>query len=469
MMDNEFIQKTNFRYEVKKMSSLFSTRIKILIENNTGNINQYDLDDEACLKLSNNETRDISDEKYIPIVDKLVANNKILIISDKAGDYINELLNEGRIVRSVGRPCKILKRAFGVTYVEYFGDRLWGTDSKGMRKEIKINKVLSALGYDSLEIENVVNLIKMRKENPVEAMIQVTRNIHYVYDMPHKSSGTIGSSCMLGKGNNYDALVYNTYDNQLQIAYYKIGETLYGRALLWETDCGTKIMDRIYFDCDETLKGFQKWGLANGYLIREDYYMFHSGKMGHTCYCDDYKISLKGSLHDKRIPYMDTFKGYSEYNGYSLVNNTATDYELTRTNPYEVWDRCSCVYCGDTYHNDDMYCTENGYMVCPGCLDEFYTYTHDTNNIIERDRCYFTEDTERFFECRDDLFYAEDTGNYFEKENNVYWCEQNYTYVECNDGLAIPEDGNGYWCIDDLVYDEETDRYYIDIENKKED
>jgi len=45
-----------------------------------------------------------------------------------------------------------------------------------------------------------------------------------------------------------------------------------GRALLWETTTGKKIMDRIYYNTEADYQRFIKWSIENGYYTRSKAY-----------------------------------------------------------------------------------------------------------------------------------------------------------------------------------------------------
>ncbi len=124
---------------------------------------------------------------------------------------------------------------------------------------------------------------------------------------------SLSSSCMRHQGCQpyMDLYVQNPSVCQMMIITEKDNnnvDKLVARALLWTTNCETKIMDRIYGN-DKYIQVAKQWASNNGYLYktRQSYdeprgFINAIGE----CICQDYDIDVKYP-NGSRLPYLDTF------------------------------------------------------------------------------------------------------------------------------------------------------------------
>ena len=117
----------------------------------------------------------------------------------------------------------------------------------------------------------------------------------YKKDNYHSNKSSLGGSCMTDK-LNYLKLYTNNPD-KIQMICVKIFEKIVGRALLWTTDCGKKVMDKIYI-CDEWVGSkFDEIKLEHNYENWSDY--------GSS----DNILSLTLNTDNiEKWPYLDTFQ-----------------------------------------------------------------------------------------------------------------------------------------------------------------
>lgn len=309
--------------------------------------------------------------------------------------------------------------------------------------------------------------------NYTKAALEVTINSNVVrgYD------DTPIESCMQGKGEYYESLKENLGDNLVLCEFRYNG--LDGRALLWTLDDGTKVLDRIYTGNHHSFTvAVKQWAKDNGYNYRTE-----QNYTTHTLFNDGDELKLSiyvGDLEDTPVPYMDTFRYYSDkhlYN-YKPGSNYRT---LDDTDGSSLGGAGTCCYsCGDRYHSDDMYYVESiDEYVCDCCVDD-YPYCVDTDRRVHIDDAYYCETNDEFYERNDYL--VEINGSWYaEDDNNIYYCEMCSSYHLENDMCGTYVDGmvcddcfeNYVYCMDvedyvsrdDAYFCEDNDEYYYDADN----
>lgn len=271
-------------------------------------------------------------------------------------------------------------------------------------------------------------------------------------------SGSLGSSCMRSE-SSYDCQSYaHVYDDMgCKVAYLERGGCLVARALLWETNEGYKVMDRIY-GSESAIEGFKEWAKKNGYLCKESQdsssrvFVLSGrdviGDLSVSCYLDE----------DDGCPYMDTFVYYSP----GLLSTDDGEYTLQECDGRPFGDkRIECYNCGRMidednaiYVDDDPYC------------DECAVITVDGDNILLSDAIYL----EYIRYVRDEGYYNEDdcvlVGGTWYHEDDVVRCpncgrlfppqSQEIDYIE------VTGDEVCNYCIDE--YMNTYDLEYVDGE-----
>jgi hypothetical protein len=229
------------------------------------------------------------------------------------------------------------------TEADIFGSHTHRVKSKVGKalKKIFCSTLLEANEVTPNDIETFVNQLKSLSGDSEERFNSVTIVNDYHYYLEENTSyyaqegnGSLGESCM-----RYDSCVENNYfdmyENNCSMLVNFDGDGLLDmRALLWETTCGVKIMDRIYTDEQHKEELFKLWASKNGYIHKEKQsysqktnFISNGVKLKNKTYliktdacsaelCDDYS----------RFPYMDTFTYAfrdSKNGHWYLTNNAA--------------------------------------------------------------------------------------------------------------------------------------------------
>lgn len=183
----------------------------------------------------------------------------------------------------------------------------------------------------------------------------------------YASPGRGGSSCMTG-AHSIKTMIYSI--NPEKVSLVVMDEL---RALLWTTDDGKKILDRIYPTGHWKIPIFRNWALSEGYLVRDNNNTFNSR---------DIPIS-DGSIHSitlkkwkspltKKViyPYLDTFS-FAE----SLGNETITLKNSCKDAKYKFINTDGtaseilfCAKCKRSNGPNEVYTLS----LCRGCYDNFY-------------------------------------------------------------------------------------------------
>lgn len=332
---------------------------------------------------------------------------------------------------------------------------------------IKLGKALKLVFpyLNESEISDTVNKYRKKTKGDYYDDIVVTRDIDEVYNLYHYSSGTIGSSCMRGKGHYYDDLQRT---ETISIAYIiNDEEEVLGRALLWEAKDlhgeSYKLMDRVYYHNEQSLRSLLQWGRDNGYCVKEEQNFSNSNFVTPDGMILDkaFKVMLDSSLDE--APYMDTFKyyGFKDYDentpclytreikGKDLLLLDSTDGTVNNNS-----NLVCCDHCNDSFNsaNEGAYIPNTGY-VCDDCLYEYYYYTVDTSEYVYHDDVYITRN-----------------GDAYASNKNLIYCDDIAEYVHQNDDWAYIEDLCEYWYnYEDAYYHEDDCCYYSYPEQIKED
>tara|TARA_R110001632_G_scaffold38010_1_gene95749 strand:- start:42 stop:884 length:843 start_codon:yes stop_codon:yes gene_type:complete len=227
--------------------------------------------------------------------------------------------------------------------------------------------------------------------------------------------------------------IYVENANKCKMLIAKTDNGIIGRALLWLTDCNTKLMDRIYGN-ELTVNACKKWALDNGYM--------HKLKQGYTndiewvtstgeIVADTYEITLCNKNNDY-YPYMDTFK---------FANNIHSDVIIISNDE-----------CNDNYLLDS---TDGGPSAGTLCVDG---NRYDDDDVIYIDN----GSVESGYYHQDDIFYCDWSDHYFHNDDGTETLDGCVVYCNHND-LEYLEYKDGYANSDNCIYsDFENQSYYID-------
>lgn len=208
-------------------------------------------------------------------------------------------------------------------------------------KKIFCSNILEANEVTSNDIETFVNQLKSLSGDSEKRFHSVKEITDYHFYLEENTSfyaqdgnGSLGESCMR-YDSCYENDYFDMYENNCSMLINLDDDGLLDmRALLWETTCGVKIMDRIYTDEQHKEELFKLWASKNGYIHKQQ--QSYSQKTnfvsnGVTLENKTYLIKLDACSEElcddySRFPYMDTFT-YAfrddKDNHWYLTNNPA--------------------------------------------------------------------------------------------------------------------------------------------------
>lgn len=242
----------------------------------------------VAYRLLNDKTD--SDSNYLdishsdPFRISYITKDRILKIKeeypDKDNDEVKKIIWKKK--RYLTRPGKIVKKIF----------------SDIPDKEIEIFS-----SYYKGIIEKNNTRIEIVKGNKIK------KYFHYSYY--EQMSGTIAQSCMRYDESQslLDFYTKNTNISMLVVFSKVDPDRITGRALLWQTQEGYKIMDRIY-DVDPHYEYiFRDWAKQNGYYTKKKNNWYNTTNFispdGKNI---ELKLSVKINNSTMKYPYLDTFK-----------------------------------------------------------------------------------------------------------------------------------------------------------------
>jgi len=258
-----------------------------------------------------------------------------------------------------------------------------------------------------------------------------------------------GSSCMTGDDSD-KVQIYADNDNVSLL----VCNNQY-RALLWECDDGTKVLDRIYPNAGDHVGWFHEYAKANGIVYR----MHNHMPDGNVELSDEqfHRVTLR---HDDVFPYIDTFH-YGSIDGseVELSNESCfgdIHFSCTEGGHSETQrcDRCGASTGGDFIESHgDMYCEycRNEHLFCcdrcgdwepvESCreIDSCCWCDYCTDHWASWcDKCE-TYTTEGTVECAD-MYYCDTC-----RDDYLTLCEKCDSYT-LNDEVTVVDDE--YWCND---------------------
>ena len=156
-------------------------------------------------------------------------------------------------------------------------DHTWKIEGRQAGKPVKVirkifTEKLSKLLKDS-DFEGFANKYKAKCTGGFNFKVLPASQIGEVYDMSHGDYGSLGQSCMKGRGKYFEML-FNCPDVQI-VTLTKDDGTLMGRALLWQAknQDGNVIpfLDRFYVREDHLYELFVEEALKNGWYYKKYY------------------------------------------------------------------------------------------------------------------------------------------------------------------------------------------------------
>ncbi|CAG7580136.1 MAG: hypothetical protein SLAVMIC_00265 [uncultured marine phage] len=215
------------------------------------------------------------------------------VVKMKVGRFINQffhsLLDNGYFDNKHDRYLIMKKNEFGDEYGEYISYREYGLPQTEVEKFVNNYKLFYSITYGKEDFKFEV----LKGEDIKKGYMRD----NYLF------GGTLSNSCMNNKTNFLD--IYSKNENVSLLTLGCYGKII-GRALLWETKKGEKVMDRIYYGRDHDHQKFIMWGRERGYLIKEKDFYGRKRDYKHT-------IQLKRNIKYNKYPYLDSFRYFNRF------------------------------------------------------------------------------------------------------------------------------------------------------------
>lgn len=322
----------------------------------------------------------------------------------------------------------------------------WSRTNRINAKFVKaIKKIPFRYTYSNRFYELLNNAVVAAYSNKTRLEVVNGSDIVKYYDQRHYISGdtsSLGNSCMrYDHCSEYIEFYAANTKNVDMLVAFNDEDKVCGRAILWTTDCGTKIMDRIY-GTEVIIEKFKKWAIDNDYIHKayQSYDISDEwvGKDGG--FTQNYEITVNNI---RKMPYMDSFKYTDDVNGNTMVLNNATgDYCFTDTDGNseaygDSEDDDDYVYCA---RSDDRIHIDNARFV-PSAgeyyREEYCVYADDIDEYDLEDDCVWLEYKNIWVSSNADV-------TYIDNENSFRYEE----YVYCEDSIELPD---GTYCLEDEV------------------
>jgi hypothetical protein len=287
-------------------------------------------------------------------------------------------------------------------------------DINAKRKRCRVAKFLKtvakrfALELTNAEADRIGELVGAHFPDSYDYQFEVVRGPEGVYEGYSDRANEGWGSCMYSGGGMAKRCVYWYDENPDKVGLVKIkqGQNYVGRALLWNTDCGSVVVDRCYpSDNGPQTTALHAWAIKHGY----DYKTSQSYSDG----ClrsgrSDYRVTMKRSSNGD-YPYCDTFKYTDDPPDDSdtiVLNTEEGEYKFSETDG--GWegrddDRFSCEDCAERLSEQDVFSSDAGYTYCESCYDSRFTHL-DYTNPNGRGRCgtYSNDDVSACDQCGED-------------------------------------------------------------------
>lgn len=319
-----------------------------------------------------------------------------------------------------------------------------------------IKKLPFRYKYSNRFYEQLNNAVVAAYVTRVEFKVVSGEDIIKYYDessYADEETASLGSSCMrYSHCSDYIRFYAVNEDVVKLVVAFNQEEKVVGRALLWNTNCGTAVMDRIY-GTDIMVEKFKKYAIDNGYVHKENqsYSDNDSWVNGDGYFSETYRVTVKNI---RTMPYMDTFKYTDGIDSDTMIiNNDSGCYEFTDTDgareTFEEDDE-DYVYCersGDRIHVDDAHYVSSRSEYY---RDEYCVFAENSSEWELKEDCVYLEYKDIWVDEDADVTYIDSTesdmhGEYVYSDDAVLLKDDTYCYVD----EAYFNDIDGEWWFKD--------------------
>ena len=314
----------------------------------------------------------------------------------------------------------------------YTDDGKWARANRQTGKPGRIFQKLIAKEFKQYDWEQFVNRFKATMCCSTNFELVQGSDITYWYNEEHyyRCQGTLGNSCMK---YSHCAPYFKVYEDHAKMLITTKGGLLTGRAIVWELEDGTTILDRIYTCFDYLENCFIEYAKDHKWWIRQNNHLLNNGDDQAWYSPDDdyanvqyknFEINI-GKAYDY-FPYVDSFRYFNGNN--KLATSAIYDTYLSNTdgswNQAYTWE---CEYCGATFNSE--YEDET---------PEELHYSEYSNGYYCDDCCWWCEYLDDYIVNSDEQVKAYDEpGSYIEVPRS--WV-LDYNYVELADGWYNPDE-----------------------------
>jgi hypothetical protein len=302
----------------------------------------------------------------------------------------------------------------------------WKKDGRQSMKYGKaISKIFKHPGTPYISdatIQEIASTIKSRYTFTADLKIVKGEDIRYYYNgdtYANVNTESLGASCMRHESCQEYMDIYVDNPDIVEMLIAKSQEGLIGRAIIWTTDQGDVVMDRIYGN-EMTINAFKDYAKNNGILhkYRQSYtdsgtWVTSIGEMIEK----DFTITLVNNSEYK--PYMDTFKWTDDHQSEKIVINNAEEGDYTLESTEGGPDERTRLHNGDLVHPDDAVWLQ---------YEDYEDYYHN-----------------------DDVIYCQWSDESYHESDAVQTVDGECVYMRHDDLVEINDD---YYHIDNTVYSE---------------
>jgi hypothetical protein len=200
------------------------------------------------------------------------------------------------------------------------------------------------------------------------------------------------NSCMTD--DDYEkTTIYAENPDKVKMLKYRSCDGKECRALVWFTDCGTTVVDRIYpNDSQHHVDRIITWAYENDYVIRGSHSAVFPGFVDKNGPRGSFAVTLD-SPSNELYPFMDSFRftkiseDEANENGEIKLSSSEKGYCLDSLDGhYSEKDTARCDCCDEYYDTENMRSVANGDFVCQECLENEYFYCEINEDYYHNDQ-----------------------------------------------------------------------------------